>query len=73
MNVCDSVATPLTTATGDPIGAPLSVNCTEPTAFDGFTVADKSTELPVVADPGAVTDNDVDTFGSTTVTDWVGA
>ncbi|WP_237172240.1 hypothetical protein, partial [Prescottella equi] len=44
-----------------------------PTAFDGFTVADKSTELPVVADPGAVTDNDVDTFGSTTVTDWVGA
>ncbi|WP_236722644.1 hypothetical protein, partial [Prescottella equi] len=39
-----------------------------PTAFDGFTVADRSTELPVVADSGAVTDNDVDTSGSLTTT-----
>ncbi|WP_237172244.1 hypothetical protein, partial [Prescottella equi] len=44
-----------------------------PTAFDGFTVADRSTELPVVADPGAVTDNEVVTFGSTTVTDCADA
>ncbi|MBM4602469.1 hypothetical protein GS575_05280 [Rhodococcus hoagii] len=68
VNVCGSVAEPLATGTGDPIGAPLSVNCTEPWAFAGVTVAVRSTDEPVSADAGALSDNEVATSGFDTAT-----
>ena len=47
-----NVATPAVTVTGEPIAAPFDLNCTEPTAFEGATVAVRSTALPVTAVAG---------------------
>ena len=47
--VCESVALPSTTLTGEPIGASPSLNCTVPPAGTGATVADSSTAEPAAA------------------------
>ncbi len=65
-NVCCNVAVPFDTDCGEPMFAPLSLNCTVPTAFDGVTVADNVTAVPVRAVDGADTVIDV---GTTTETD----
>ena len=56
-DVVEVLATPLTTATGEPIAVAPSRNCTAPTAPLGDTVALKVTLVPAVVEPDGETDS----------------